>query len=291
MYTLYQLPVIDTDRYGNASYLVGTCPFLRWMANVDPGYPMNRPDAGGVMSTLYCENILPEQIKYVTSLSLNYFDPNRFPEVYVFLPALRRSLRLSSAARCAPFNGQDFANDDIAPVPLPPTWFQSKYDGNKKLLMFFYYPTKNAEQAAALRKNYYGHYGQFLMPKPFMGRWQVDKYQVLEMSRLPRYKGGYCYSKRLIFFQPQEQLKAEYETWDQGGKYWRTILSGFPALKEPDGSWFDTIWSHCNIDFPNNHTSCARPPLKGIVIDQETPKKLANYHRYGTPAGLDEIMQ
>jgi hypothetical protein len=45
----------------------------------------------------------------------------RYPEIYVFLPSLRRSLRLSSAARCAPLLGTDFTNHDASTVPLPPT--------------------------------------------------------------------------------------------------------------------------------------------------------------------------
>jgi hypothetical protein len=33
-------------------------------------------------------------------------------ETYVFVPSLRRSLRLSSSARCSPILGSDFVQDD-----------------------------------------------------------------------------------------------------------------------------------------------------------------------------------
>ena len=54
----------------------------------------------------------PEQEKYTTQLSLLPDDPQKVQEIYMFVPALRRSVRLSSAARCAPILGSDFNQDD-----------------------------------------------------------------------------------------------------------------------------------------------------------------------------------
>jgi hypothetical protein len=49
--------------------------------------------------------IAPEQAKYLTNLTIYYTDIERPEQVYVFVPALRRSLRISSAGRCAPLVG------------------------------------------------------------------------------------------------------------------------------------------------------------------------------------------
>ena len=56
----------------------------------------------------------PEQARYTTSFQLYYNDQEAhpFPDVYVFVPALRCSLRLSASARCAPLLGWEWTYDD-----------------------------------------------------------------------------------------------------------------------------------------------------------------------------------
>jgi len=47
----------------------------------------------------------PEQSKYTAALTLFWQDNLKDEDDYAFVPALRRSLRLSSTARCAPLLG------------------------------------------------------------------------------------------------------------------------------------------------------------------------------------------
>ena len=56
----------------------------------------------------------PEQARYTASLNLFYIDQEKipFPDTFVFVPALRRSLRLASTARCSPVFGFDWSYDD-----------------------------------------------------------------------------------------------------------------------------------------------------------------------------------
>jgi len=54
----------------------------------------------------------PEQSKYTTVLTIFWQDNLKDEDDYVFVPSLRRSLRLSSSARCAPFLGSDMVKDD-----------------------------------------------------------------------------------------------------------------------------------------------------------------------------------
>lgn len=56
--------------------------------------------------------LAPEQSRYTTSLTIVPDDLTKNQDNYVFLPSLRRSLRLSSAARCAPLLGSDYTPDD-----------------------------------------------------------------------------------------------------------------------------------------------------------------------------------
>jgi hypothetical protein len=56
----------------------------------------------------------PEQARYTSSLALYYKDQeaNPVPDTYIFVPSLRRSLRLSTTARCSPLFGSEWTNDD-----------------------------------------------------------------------------------------------------------------------------------------------------------------------------------
>ena len=92
--------------------------FFRLMHLSDPpGGPINLPFASGTYYASRFTEVIPEQSKYTTELTLRPDDPTRVEEIYVFLPSLRRSLRLSSAARCAPILGTDFIEDDNAWLP------------------------------------------------------------------------------------------------------------------------------------------------------------------------------
>ena len=71
----------------------------------DAGYPQTIADAGGYYFVKYNQQIAPEQGKYATILDLTPADPTRLDELYEYIPSLRKSLRLSQAARCAPVFG------------------------------------------------------------------------------------------------------------------------------------------------------------------------------------------
>jgi len=94
--------------------------------------PTNMPYAGGMFYVSRFMAIEPEQSKYTTQLQCQPDDPTRVPETYVFLPSLRRSLRLSSAARCSPILGTDWVQDDNA---WNPPYFKVNFLGEKKILM------------------------------------------------------------------------------------------------------------------------------------------------------------
>ena len=71
----------------------------------DSPYPQDMPDNDGNIFANRFMELAPEQARYTTSLELISKDPARLTEEYVFLPSLRRSLRLSSASRRTPTLG------------------------------------------------------------------------------------------------------------------------------------------------------------------------------------------
>lgn len=288
--------VYDIDRYQDVTFLRALIIGYTLMHIVDPGYPMQVPQANGFYLAHTAEQLEPEQIKYLTALNFTWSDPERFPESYVFVPSLRRTLRLSSNSRCAPFQGQDFDNDDQTPVPLPPTWFQAKFLGLHKMLMFIFKNDRASQDASTKRSSYYAP-ALNLMPKPeVLGPWQMRELYVLQLQRLPQWERGYCHANRISYLDKETASTAGYDTWDQNNKFWRGMVPFPMPLQKPDGGVFMTgqVWAHDNPDFQNNHQSLLLPPAEGadaVWVNQNTPAKFVNYERYATPAGLQQVLQ
>ena len=125
------------DQYGNQTQTaVADTVESRFAFNSDPPYPTNLPeDTGGHYWGSYEEIETPEQSKYFTVMINTFRDSTRINEEYEYVPTLRRSLRLSQAARCAPLFGTDLDVEDLNILPLQGNLFQFKYLGEKKLLV------------------------------------------------------------------------------------------------------------------------------------------------------------
>ena len=78
----------------------------------EPGLPIYTPEAKDIDLALYLEVTEPEQSKYTVSLIIYFTDPTRIQEIWSFVPSLRRPLRLSASARCAPAAGSDATTED-----------------------------------------------------------------------------------------------------------------------------------------------------------------------------------
>src|SRR5579883_1096542 len=166
----------------------------------DVGKPADIPGTGDIFLTQ--NNIIwtPEQSKYVNALQIFYDDPGKLPETFVFVPALRRSLRTSSAARCSPLVGSDYTEDDERSMNLQPPIFQARFLGYKKLLMLAHPTPAYADQNAR-----YGHptayYWPVLFPKPAAGAWELRTVALLDIRRTPAHASGYCYGSRMAFIE------------------------------------------------------------------------------------------
>jgi hypothetical protein len=86
--------------------------YMRLAHVSEPGLPIYTPEAKDIDISLYLEIIEPEQSKYTVSLIIYFTDPTRIQEIWSFVPSLRRPLRLSASARCAPSAGSDGTTED-----------------------------------------------------------------------------------------------------------------------------------------------------------------------------------
>jgi Protein of unknown function (DUF1329) len=97
----YESDGYELDRYLSETKSLSYQVFLQFTHMTDPGFPGYAREMPGYFSSYYDELEQPEQSKYTSPLELLYDNPQKVPEYYVFLPSLRRALRLSSGAPTA----------------------------------------------------------------------------------------------------------------------------------------------------------------------------------------------
>jgi hypothetical protein len=245
------------DRYGNVTNLESDDTFYRTMHLSDP------PD-GPYQFTLRQRSqlrhrflvVLPEQSKYTTEMTLRPDDPTRIDEIYAFVPALRRSLRLSSAARCAPILGTDFIQDDNS--WLPPN-FKITFLGRKKLLVPIQDPAKAFNRDSYIQPPT-GFPG---WPKYGTGKWELRDFNLLNLEWLSSL-GAYCYSQRVFYQDTENWIVPALEAYDRNGKFWKLVWlvqSPIDFRGQHTLVQIASIAAVMGIDFQNSHiTATAESP-------------------------------
>jgi Protein of unknown function (DUF1329) len=216
-YVTYGVNIVD--RFGNRSEGSTDATFMNLSHLSEPDMPKDLPFANGMFYVSRFEVLLPEQSKYTTELQQQPINPMRYPETYVFLPSLRRSLRLSSAAKCSPINGTDWVQDDNA---WNPPMFTVTYLGRKKLLM-------NLQDwgVGSLGTSYAGgSYDQ--PPGPFpgwpkvgTGHWELRDTDVIDAKWIQS-QGTYCFSHRIFYIDRQAYFTMVTEEFDNENKLWKS---------------------------------------------------------------------
>jgi hypothetical protein len=298
-YTPYQmfLPygTILVDRYFHRTDQNANVIQLRHCAVSDEGVPINQPTCStGSFLTSYFSVTSPEQSKYTTELVMFPFDPGGPAEIYVFLPSLRRSLRLSSSARCSPVLGTDWTNDDVrAGLSVIPVQFQVDYYGKRKLVTLQH----GNHQVRSAIENYTPLGPGFAFPKASLGKWEVRDMYVIDMRPVPSLAASYCYGHRIVYMDA-DLMEADYsDLYDKSGKLWkveynyRTAVPVPPAgigrdmMVLPSADLLATIY-----DIQNNHM-CFAWPTALPKINSAVPSSYSDAVVFGTPGGLSQVMR
>ncbi len=277
------------DRF-DSDFEETTFDVFRRLSHVsDIGWDVTTPGAAGVYFSFFVQEITPEQAKYTSSLQNQYDDVLKFPDVYVFLPSLRRSLRLSTAARCAPLLGSDFTNDDTSPVPLPPTIDQGTLLGEKRILAAWG-PNLSADGTTYkdFANNFY--YPSF-WPKEVLGvKWQLRDVWLLEIKRVPSKAAGYCYGKKIYYIDKEFYGSLEVDSYDPEMKLWKVFCGFRTPTPVPGGGVFAVTAGENNVyDLQNQHASIGWQTK--VLLNSDAPSQYHDVARYALPAGLLQIMQ
>jgi hypothetical protein len=300
MYHSYY-PLEIVDRYFNTSNNLGQQVFFKLSHVSDNGQPIYNPAANGIYLSLYNQGIEPEQNKYLTALAVFPDDPQRLPELYVFLPSLRRSLRLSSAARCAPLQGTDWTNDDQrGGFSGIPDWFVPRYLGEKKVLFLVHAPwlgRANDKEKFGGGYTYAGH--AFGWARPQENKFELRDVYLLDLVPTEENARSYCYSHRLLYIDKQLAYTADQaDTWDKLEKLWKLQiifrgpttaippdLNGQKSFVMPSGGEIGVIY-----DIQNDHMNVAWPSSPA-QLNSVVPGEFHSLALYALPSGLSQIVK
>jgi Protein of unknown function (DUF1329) len=291
------------DRYG---HMTQTSEFrevdsrLAYLSDLD--YPQTIPEGTPYYFVRFEQQLAPEQGKYSTVLDLAPTDPTQFDELYAYVPTLRRSLRLSQAARCAPLFGSDYLNDDEnnGPPGLPQL-FQIEYIGQKKLLTLEHAARDSFDSPGTptqLDNHYYyeGSEGVIPFPRPSMGKWELRDTYVISLKRLPQFAKGYCYGERVMYVDKENYFGAgQLDLYDASGDLFKTLLvllhpAEVPATDGDTAELLSGLNTGLLVNFRNKHVTVS-PYLRPCVNTECAEEGYLDISRYASPEGLAKIVQ
>jgi hypothetical protein len=288
LYNLYSVWLMD--RYNNRYVESSAEVFHRLMHVSDVGAPINNPQASGYFMSVYDEVLSPEQSKYTAQLVLFPEDVTKVQEIYVFLPSLRRSLRLSSTARCSPALGTDFTNDDNRDgFNGIPTTFSAQLIGQKKVLALVH----DDLQARQKPENYMTS-GLAGWAKPAVGKWELRKAYVIDIRPLPEIAKSYCYASRVLYVDQETSAPLFVDLYDNSLKAWKVTVNRFGTIPVNDG--YNSVCltpgdaNPTIYDLQNSHTSLAFQQMVAAA-NSAVPAEYTNVQRYATPGGLSQVMK
>jgi hypothetical protein len=281
------------DRFGNRACTKTSVVYRQLAYNSAPGIPRTEPQAAGAWYTEWLMVEEPEQSRYTADLTIFWQDLSKTEDNYVFVPALRRSLRLSATARCSPLFGSDMIHDDQrggynGGLHL----FNAKMIGERKILAI----TDLTAADGVYPGNYAGEIG---WAEPSWGPWNLRDVYVLDVRRVPSQAQGYCYGSRIMYVDKQFMHQLWEEIYDSNMKLWKMVrIHLHPAEVDPgagkiplDGALIESYW-----DVQNDHKSdvfTANPDGKtdALTFNASAPTEYDNITRYSTPGGLMQIMR
>lgn len=278
-----------SDRFGNTNCLKVSAVYRQLAYNTDPGIPRTEPGAQGAWYTEWLMIEEPEESKYTADLTIFYEDIDKPEGNFIYVPALRRSLRLASTARCAPLFSTDFTHDDErAGFNGGIAAFDGTYLRDQKVLALANLTTADG----AFPANYDMPLG---FAKPSWGQWSVRDTYMIDVRRVASEAKGYCYGKRIMYVDKHFFHEQWMDLYDANMKLWKTGVVSFRVRNVPGvgyaalSSLAFQFW-----DLQNDHstyTFTADGAGRDIVINNAVPPQYNNIERYSTPSGLMQIMR
>jgi hypothetical protein len=283
---LLEMPIISitVDQFHNTSDTVLDTVIWRLNHISDEGKP-RAMYAPGYLEADRFEVLEPQQQKYSTQLYLQPDDPAAVQESYVFAPSMRRSLRLSTSARCASA-GDSVPDDNGSGFFFQPVNFTARMLGLKRTLAMVHLTDAGLTPDGYMVKGALPGW-----PKPATGKWELRDTYVVDVTPLPA-AGDYCYSHKIGYVDKETYALTWMEMYGKDSelsRVWpvfqvpRQIGSGEKVLL-PEG------FSTTILNFKSSHATVALQDGPANIDDQ-APKDLQNAAVAASSSGLVQIMK
>ena len=253
---------------------------------------MQQTYALGTWYTEWRMEEMPEQARYTGSLNLFFVDQekNPSPDTFVFVPALLRSLRLASTARCSPVFGFDWSYDDAKTDGFngSTSIYSSDFLADRKILTLADFNQDGAVYPA-------GYLMPLGFPKPSWGKREARAHAVDDVHRIASEAAGYCDSSRIIYADREHWNGNWVDLYDSNKKLWKAIsyyndTGDVPGLD----SSRDGVASAAT-DFQNSRETVwcgfGNPWKRKTYLDNNAPKEYLDGVKYDSPGGLMMIMR
>jgi len=282
------------DRYRNSFYEQIDVDQWRLGHSSDEGFPTNPPYGRGLIQASRILINSPEQERYTAQLALMPDDPEKLQEIYIFVPALRRSVRMSSAARCVPLLGSDFNQDDANDgMFFQPPNFKVNLLGTKKVLAIMHGDLKHwygGDLPGGERL--FDREGVPGWPSPTVGKWEVRDVYILDLIPLPVIN-GYCYAHKVIFVDTETFVQLYLDDYDAAGRLAKAQLMWHTPIRVNDHESY-VIRGHdpeTMIDWQNIHATTSLLN-SAPQVNKLNHREVSNQPEvYALPGGLANIMK
>jgi hypothetical protein len=281
------------DRFGNSACSKTQALYRQLAYNWDPRVPRTEPKANGAWFSQWLMQDKPEQSKYTAVLTIFWQDIPKDEDDYVFVPSLRRSLRLSATARCSPLFGSDMIKDDQrVGFNGGLAIFHPDYLGTRKIIT----NTELTNASGAFPREYDLPLG---FAKPSWGTWQVRPMNIIDTRRIPNSRAGYCYGSKIMYVDAQFGQQMWEDIYDANLKLWKIVDIGRKpdvlvpgeGLTELGGGISIQFWDVQNDHATHIHTANDDGKTDGLRLNSNVPANYNDINKYSTPGGLMTIMR
>lgn len=169
------------------------------------------PDYEQIEDMVIQTNNYPRDQRGAAMLTIRYRDPNKYDDMWKFIPSIRRVRRLPTSERYSALAPTIYTLDDIRYFWGKITHFDYKIVGEKKVLGIAH-----------------SKYSPSLKFKPGVWVAQDENYEIrdcylLEYKADPKIYPKYCYSKRVMYIDKQSWQGMWNEMYDRKGEYWKLM--------------------------------------------------------------------
>jgi hypothetical protein len=212
------------------------------------------------------------------------------------VPSLRRSLRLPSAARCAPSVGTDNTNDDAK------TGFNMKVSdvtahvvAHKLTLMMNHMEPKYPAPINLFDDNTLHQWrpDKGIGRPPAPSKWELEETYIVDVKRVASQLTGYCYSNRRMNIDAFDYQMSGEELSDMAGQLWKLFVvnerehpNGYGDLFESGSTQRVTLV----VDLQNRQ-QIVSDDTSPTLVNTDAPEEYWDAARYGFPTGLLEILK